>query len=248
LAAQVASTTVNTVSNLFLIFVVAIYFAKDSRQFAGQIIDLAGNAGYAADADRLIRDFTRIWNAYLRGQVILGLVMGVVVGFSLVVLGVNNALGLGILAGVLEFLPVVGPLLSSLAAILVAFFQPDNWLGMSSFNYALTVAIVMILLQQLENNMLVPRIVGGALDLHPLLVMISVIMGASLAGILGAVLAAPVVASLKLFGGYIWRKLLDLPPFPQPEAEDRPPTQRLRLVAAWWLRVRRRATKVLQGR
>jgi len=71
-------------------------------------------------------------------------------------------------------------------------------------------------LQQLENNLLVPRIVGGALDLHPLIVMFSVLMGTSLAGILGAVLAAPVVASLKLLGAYAWRKMLDLPPFPEP--------------------------------
>ncbi|MEZ4679532.1 MAG: hypothetical protein R2932_35475 [Caldilineaceae bacterium] len=62
---------------------------------------------------------------------------------------------------------------------------------------------------------------GDALDLHPLLVMISVLMGASLAGILGAVLAAPVVATIKLLGGYAWRKMLDLPPFPEPLVEVR---------------------------
>jgi predicted PurR-regulated permease PerM len=77
----------------------------------------------------------------------------------------------------------------------------------------------MILIQQVENAFLVPRIVGDALDLHPLVVLIGVLMGTSLAGLLGAVLAAPVIATLLLFGNYIWRKMLDLPPFPDDPPE-----------------------------
>ncbi|MCA9999884.1 MAG: AI-2E family transporter, partial [Anaerolineales bacterium] len=68
-------------------------------------------------------------------------------------------------------------------------------------------------------NFLVPRIVGEALDLHPLLVIVGVFMGASLAGIVGAILAAPVLASIKLIGVYAWRKLFDLHPFPEPEED-----------------------------
>ncbi|MFN8440280.1 MAG: AI-2E family transporter [Caldilineaceae bacterium] len=224
--------TVNTVSNLALIFIISLYLAKDSRQIGNRLVELAGQSGYRADTERLLRDFTRIWNAYLRGQVILGLVIFLVVWLSLAILGVSNALGLGILAGVLEFLPIIGPLVSAGAAILVAIFQDSNWLELSPLYYALTVALVMMLIQQLENNLLVPRIVGGALDLHELLVMISVIMGASLAGILGAVLAAPVVASIKLLGSYGWRKLLDLPPFPEPEVIPKV-NQHPRRLATW---------------
>ena len=71
----------------------------------------------------------------------------------------------------------------------------------------------MFVIQQIENTILVPRIVGDALDLHALVVLIGVLMGTSLMGLLGAVLAAPVIATLKLFGTYAWRKMLDLPPF-----------------------------------
>jgi predicted PurR-regulated permease PerM len=132
----------------------------------------------------------------------------------LAILGVNNALALGILAGILEFLPVVGPLLSAVAAVLVALFQGTNSWGLSPLVFAGVVLAAMILIQQIENYLLVPRIVGDSLELHPLVVMISVLMGTSLAGLLGAVLAAPVVATIKLLGTYLWRKLLDLPPFP----------------------------------
>ncbi len=215
--------TVNTVTNLALIFIVSLYLAKDSRAFGISLVEMAAQSGYRNDAERLMRNFSRIWNAYLRGQVILGLVIFFVVWIVLTILNVNNALGLAILAGILEFLPIVGPLVGAGAAILVAFFQDGNWLGIeSSLTYAIVVAVAMILIQQVENNLLVPRIVGGALDLHELLVMVSVIMGATLAGILGAVLAAPVVASIKLFGNYAWRKLLDLPPFPETEPPPKP--------------------------
>ncbi len=216
LAATVAQATISGISIGFLVFVLSIYIAKDSPKIWSTISDLATQPGYRQDADRLLAEFSRIWDAYLRGQVILALVIGIVVSLVLSLLGVSNALGLGALSGILEFLPIVGPFVGTSAAVLVAFFQSDTIWGLQSWQYALLIAALMGLIQALENNILVPRIVGDALDLHPLLVMISVLMGASLAGILGAILAAPVVATIKLLGGYAWRKMLDLPPFPEP--------------------------------
>ncbi len=81
--------TVNTVSNLALIFIISLYLAKDSRQIGNRLVEIAGQSGYRADTERLLRDFTRIWDAYLRGQVILGLVIFLVVWFSLALLGVH---------------------------------------------------------------------------------------------------------------------------------------------------------------
>lgn len=216
LAAQVATATLNGISVGFLVLVLSIYIAKDTPQIWEKISELATQPGYRHDAERLMAEFSRIWDAYLRGQVILALVIGIIVSLMLSLLGVNSALGLGALSGVLEFLPIIGPFVGTTAAVLVAFFQSDTIWGLESWQYALLIAGLMALIQGLENNILVPRIVGDALDLHPLLVMISVLMGASLAGILGAVLAAPVVATIKLLGGYAWRKMLDLPPFPEP--------------------------------
>src|SRR5690606_4636606 len=99
----------------------------------------------------------------------------------------------------------------------VAVFQSETPFGLQPWSFGLIVLVVMFLVQQVENYVLVPRIVGDALDLHPVEVMVVVLMGSSLAGLLGAVLAAPVFASIKLIGGYVWRKMLDLPPFPEPE-------------------------------
>jgi predicted PurR-regulated permease PerM len=107
----------------------------------------------------------------------------------------------------------------------VAFLQPTNYLGLEPWLFALLVIGVMFLIQQIENNVLVPRIVGRALDLHPLVIIIGVFMGASLAGLIGAILAAPVLATIKLLGTYAWRKMFDLQPFPEPEQELRDPSK-----------------------
>jgi hypothetical protein len=119
--------------------------------------------------------------------------------------------------------------------VLVAFFQPDNYLGIDPVYYALLVLGVMMLIQQVENNLLVPRIVGGALDLHALIVIIGVFMGATIAGLIGAILAAPIVASTKLLGTYAWRKMFDLPPFPEPEMDKPAPRESMIFrFNRWW--------------
>jgi predicted PurR-regulated permease PerM len=224
---DIATTTVGWLGTLFFVFVISIYFAIEIPQLGGYVGRVANQPGYRKDAERLTREFGRIWSAYLRGQVILGLIIFLVVWIGLAILGVQNALALGIVSGLLEFIPVIGPIVGAGAALIVAFFQPDNYMALSPLAHTGIVLAFMIVVQQLENNILVPRIVGESLDLHPLIVMIGVFMGSSLAGILGAILAAPVVATLRLLGLYAWRKMFDLPPFTKPE-EPLPPTPSLR--------------------
>ncbi len=218
---SLAATTVGWLGALFFIFMVSIYVAYEIPSLGSYISRFAQTPGYQQDAERLTRDFGRIWSAYLRGQVILGFVIFIVVWLGLTALGVQNALALGLLAGLLEFIPTLGPLVSAAVAVIVALVQPMNYMGLPGFQYAMVVLALMFIIQQLENTILVPRIVGESLNLNPLIVIVGVFMGGSLAGVLGAVLAAPVVATIKLLGSYAWRKMFDLPPFPQPE-EERP--------------------------
>ena len=218
-----ATSTVRTVFNLFFIFVLSIYLASDLPRFGGYVKSFAQRPGYREDAEQLLPRLRHVWSAYLRGQIVLSLVIFLTVWIGLTVLGVQNSLALGLLAGLLEFLPNLGPVVSAIVTVLVAFFQPGNYLGLASWQYALVVLALMAVIQQLENHLLVPRIVGGALDLHPIIVIVGLFIGASLAGILGAILAAPLIASIKVLSQYAWRKLFDLPPFPEDEPFEDPP-------------------------
>ena len=214
LITSVATKTVGIVGDLFFIFVLSIYLAAEIPKLGGYVMRVARTPGYQHDASRLMKSFSQVWSSYLRGQMLLGLSVGTASWFGLTVLGVQNSIALGIISGILEFVPNIGPVIGAIIAITVAFFQttPNNW-GLTSVQLTLLVLAWMFIVQQLENNILVPRIMGNALDLHPLLVLLGVLMGASLAGVLGAILAAPLLATIKLISLYVWRKMFDLPPF-----------------------------------
>jgi predicted PurR-regulated permease PerM len=223
---RLATSTVRTLTNAVFVFLISIYLANELPRLRGYVRRFAEQPGYGRDAEELMKRLGPIWEAYLRGQILLALVIFVIVWLGLTILGVTNAIALGLLAGLLEFVPTLGPIISAAVAIVVAFFQPEHVIFGSTFQpwqHAVIVLALMAIVQQVENAFLVPRIVGGALDLHPLIVIVGVLMGASIAGILGAVLAAPVIASLRLFGRYAWRKMFDLPPFPKGPLQDRPP-------------------------
>ena len=231
---QVLGSTLELAVTILFTVIISIYLAFEVPKLGGYVERAAQQPGYQADARRVNREFGRIWRAYLRGQIILGLIIFLAVWIALTLLGVQNAFGLGVLSGLLEFLPVIGPFIGTGAAAISAFFQPTNYLDLEPWVYALLVIGVMFLIQQLENNLLVPRIVGGALDLHPLIVIIGVFIGASLAGLVGAVLAAPLLATFKLLGTYAWRKLFDLPPFPEPIELDDSGHGWSNRVSSWW--------------
>jgi putative heme transporter len=224
---QAATTTVVTVLNVIFIFFLSLYIALEIPKIGDHVAKAAQQPGYRYDAERLMREFGRIWSSYLRGQVTVGFLIAFLVWLSLTILRVQNALALGLLSGLLEFIPYLGPVIGAIVAVGVAFFQPDTPFGLEAWQFALLVLAVMAIVQQIEGNLLVPRIMGDALDVHPILVMVAVFIGASLAGILGAILASPMLATTKLVGLYAWRKLFDLPPFPKPEP-DPPPRPPLR--------------------
>jgi predicted PurR-regulated permease PerM len=120
---------------------------------------------------------------------------------------------IGILFGVLEVVPNFGPTIASIPTLLIAYFTGSTWLPVSNEVFVIIVLIASMALQQLENLFLVPRIMGYHLNLHPVVVLIGAIAGASLAGILGILLAAPMLATARVIGRYVYDKMLDLEPF-----------------------------------
>jgi len=197
-----------------IIFVLSIYFALDLPRFGHILSESIHEPGYRHDVECLLAETGQIWNAYLRGQTTLAIITGIIVAIGLTILGVNNSLALGLLAGILDFIPFLGPAIIIGLSTLVALFQDSNWMGLSPMWFALVVFVFGLIVQQIEGNWLNPRIMGGALGLHPLLIMVGAIMGSTVAGILGVILAAPVMATSKLLGTYVWHKMFDLKPFP----------------------------------
>ncbi|PIE79978.1 MAG: hypothetical protein CSA11_09970 [Chloroflexi bacterium] len=229
-----ATKTVGIVGDVFFIFILSIYLAAEIPKLSGYVMRVARTPGYQHDARRLMQSFSQVWSSYLRGQMVLGLSIGIASWLGLAILGVQNAIALGIISGILEFVPNLGPIIGAIIAVIIAFFQTtSNTFALTNVQLALLVLVWMFIVQQLENNLLVPRIMGNALNLHPLLVLLGVIMGASLAGILGAILAAPILATIKLISLYVWRKMFDLPPFEKQQPPKEPQASRPTLRERW---------------
>jgi len=203
------------------VLIVSFYLLKDGGRLVRSLESLVP-VDYREEVHCLLEEVTVIWNAFFRSQLALCAVVGTVVGVILAIVGVRNALILGIIAGVLEIIPNIGPTVAAIPAVLIAYFQGSAHLPLSNGWFALLVIGLYVVIQQLENNILVPRIIGRSLNLHPLVVIIGVIAGASLAGILGIFLAAPILASLRVVGNYVYSRLLDLEPFDELRASSFP--------------------------
>jgi predicted PurR-regulated permease PerM len=169
--------------------------------------------GYQADLERMGREITLIWNSFLKGQAVVIFIRIILYTILLGSLGVNFYLGLAIAAGIANLIPYIGVTVAWITYFFVALFQGTTILGLDSFSYALLIAGSAWILDNVYDNTVTPRVMGGALKLHPAAIMVAAIVGANLFGLMGMFLAAPVLASLKLSFQYIQRKMLDKDPW-----------------------------------
>ncbi len=190
--------------------------------------------GYNEDISRLGVELGRIWNAFLRGQIIVFLLTVGVYFILLNLLGLRYAIGLAFLAGLARFLPYVGPAINWVILIVVAYFQPFKLFGMEPLTYTIIVVVVALVVDQIFDNIVSPRIMADVLKVHPAGVLVMALVAANLLGILGVVIAAPILATLQLFGQYVLRKMFDQNPWPEEEPIPKShPTQSMLARLRW---------------
>ncbi len=221
----VASNVLGTIASSFLAFmltfVFSVYLTIDGGRFVQGFITLVP-AAHRADMRELHRRIKAIWSAYFRGQFILAVVIGVMTWVVGTIIGLPGAFALAVIAGAMEILPNIGPVLAAIPALLVALVQGSLVLPVNNLTFMLVVMGAYMLIQQVENNLIVPKILGEAVELHPLFVMSGVVVGATVAGILGALIAAPTIASARVLVAYAYAKILDEDPFPTPHIARQP--------------------------
>ncbi len=156
-----------------------------------------------ADVQCMARLIDDVLSAYIRGQLLLCFFVGALATIALSIIGVPFALVLGLVAGIFEALPYVGPILGAIPAVFVALLtDPVS---------AIWVALAFLAIQQVENLILVPRISGKSVKLHPALVMVVLVVGYELAGLLGMLIAVPVTAVIRDMFKYLYLRLQDEP-------------------------------------
>lgn len=168
-----------------LALVISLYLLVDGPRF--RVRSLALVPVQHRDKALFLQDnVSRVLGGYLRAQFLLALIVGVATGLGMATLGLPYAVVLGVLAGLFELIPMFGPILSAVPAVLVSLFLP--------FPTVIWVLLFFLILQQVENNVLAPRISGHAVGLHPLGAMFALLAGFQLAGLLGGLFAVPVAA------------------------------------------------------
>ena len=173
----------------------------------------------------LTQRLKKIWNAYVQGQFQLMFIIGTVTWVVGNAIGLPNTLTLAIIAGILELVPNIGPFLAVVPAIIIALILGSTYLPVSNFVFALIVLGCYFAIQQVEYIFLVPRIMGDAVELPKLIVLIGIVVGATIGGILGILLAAPIIASCREIIRYTYAKILNEDPFPIENVADQLPKE-----------------------
>jgi predicted PurR-regulated permease PerM len=209
-ALGVLGGAVSFLLTVFFVLMMLFYLMRDGPRFVEYAVGGVPES-YQGDARLMLHELGLIWNAYLRGQIILCSAIATVTYIAALILGLPQPLVLGLVAGFLEFIPNLGPALAQIPALLFALTTSSTTIPAlhAGFLFAIVVSLTYVGIQQLEAIFLVPRIMGQSLDLHPFVVLVAILIGANLVGVLGVILAAPSVATLRLFGRYLRGKLLD---------------------------------------
>lgn len=161
----------------------------------------------------LYKRLRNVWMAYLRGQIVLMLVVGTVFTIAWTIIGIPGALVLGAIAGLFTLIPDVGPFLAVALAFGVALLEGSNWIPLSNFWVAGIVGATYLVLINLKNFFLRPLIMGRSLRMNEALIFIAIMIATILEGIMGALLVVPMLASVAVIAEYLRRRILGLPPF-----------------------------------
>ena len=199
-ALRVTVSLATGIFSIFTVLVITFYFLLDKSQFYQNLVGLAPLV-YQERIKKGIFRVERKLGSWVRGQAFLATAVGLAVYLGLTVLGVGFTIPLAIIAGILECVPTIGPIISAIPAMIVA--------STVSPIQALLVAGLYTLIQQLENNFLVPQVMKKAVGINPLVTIIALLVGGRMLGLVGAVLAVPIVGVVMIVGEEVMRAVYD---------------------------------------
>ena len=205
------------ITSAIVTVLVAMYLNADSSRFHRGVIENMP-AGYERDGHTLLMKQKRVWRGYLYGQLVNSLITGFLVFAVLWFVGLPGAFLMGAIMVVLNMIPTFGPILAAIPGILAALISGSTrWPDLENWWFALIVAGIYLVVVQAQANVIAPKVMGTAVQLRPAIVLVGLMVGFQVGGLLGSLLAVPVIASIRDVGVYIWAKLIDKDPFPDEE-------------------------------
>ena len=212
LVSRLAASTLQVLGWMAFIWLTSYFLLAESGRVSSNLVTIR-IPGYQQDLERMGKELGRIWNAFLRGQLTVAVIAMGWAWLWLTLVGAPMALVLASLAAVARFVPYVGPMVLYTITAVVIVLQPSAAWGLQPWQMALAAVGGMFVGDNIIDNFITPRILGNALGVHPAAVLLTALVGAKLFGVLGLLFAAPTLASLRLFGHYIMRKMFDQDPW-----------------------------------
>jgi len=203
----VASNAIGTLLRVFSFAIATFYLLLDAPRL-GRWLTSRVPERYRDETVMVVNRVNGVLSDFLRAEAILILIMGVASFVALSILGVRFAVLLAPVVGFLEIFPIIGPFFAITMVTVVALVGPPGF-GLSRVGFAVVVALVFFVMRQLEDYLVIPRVLGHAVKLHPVVILFALLCGASIGGILGMFLAVPVTGAVRVLGGYVYDRLVE---------------------------------------
>lgn len=190
--------TFSKIISLVLIPILTFYFIRDGKYFKEKIYLMIPKS-YRKDVKGLILEIDKALGQFIRGRLLLALYVGIATTILLLLFKVDFALIIGLITGVADIIPYLGPFLGFLPAVFFAFlYSPIK---------ALWVGVLFLGIQWVENNVLAPKIIGKSTGIHPVTILLALVIGGGIFGIMGMILSIPFIATLKIIYNYFVIKI-----------------------------------------
>jgi predicted PurR-regulated permease PerM len=230
-APRLFATVIETLL-LFVSYLMVTYYLLDQADRVMEWVYGLVPAPYRAEIRTLGQQIDGVLAGYVRGTLLLVPIMAVLLYIALMILGIRYALIIAIISGFLEIIPLIGPWSAAGIAITVSLFQATTPFGWPHWVLAAVIGLVYFVLRIMEDNFIIPRIVGEAVHLHPMLVIFAILAGGAIGGAFGLFVAIPVAGVLRILVRYFYYKLIDqdppihagpVPPGPAPHTPEPQP-------------------------
>lgn len=194
----------------FIIFIFAsFYFLKEGRSMFDKLLTFVPK-DYKVEIEILIRKINSVLGAYLRGQIFMIFFVSLVLFVALSILGVKFSLILAIFSGFAEIIPLIGPIVATFTAAIVVFLTGVTNFGLAPLQGVVAVIVIYTVVRQFQDYFVTPHVIGRITQLHPLIILFSVLAGEHIAGILGVLLAVPAAATIKILIEYCLDKINEI--------------------------------------
>ncbi len=197
---------ITSIIGFFIFLFSGFYFLRDGKNMFNKLLSLAPGT-YRGDLDYLSLRINNVLRGYLRGQVFMVFLVSVVLYIALSIVGVKFALILAIFSGLVEIVPIIGPIFAGAVGALIALTSSNLSFGLNSLQGAVVVIVVYFVVRQIQDYFVAPGVMGRIVKLHPLVILFSVLAGQHIWGIMGVILAVPIAGVIRILLEFSMEKI-----------------------------------------